>query len=308
MTKEIPKRISFLPPHEQVKLRKEIRSFFCFYPEAEGHGREFEEDLHAWLEGQTWTCLASLGVFKKKPFIDWAARTIEQVRWVLRELYDRYDIPPSAVLTLLSYFRMDSLSVEEVRSGKWMQPNLNYFYQWFCASEAVAIRLRSRTKIVKDAKALMRAARILEQWELPVRMRNGAFRDIYPHGFEVREVARTLEHLGTSRAHRPEGRQVKTYAKVLAEFFKLKAKRPLYGYIGRLLRAGFWDKWNPAGDLREAAKKLVKAPFSSDDVPHISPLSLTYPSPLGSITEGLREAVWMCSVRGRVFVEVVKPQ
>src|SRR5438093_952936 len=167
MTKESPKRISFLPPHEQVKLRKEIRSFF-------------------------------------------------------------------------------------------------YFYQWFCASEAVAIRLRSRTKIVKDAKALMRAARILEQWELPVRMRNGAFRDIYPHGFEVREVARTLEHLGTSRAHRPEGRQVKTYAKVLAEFFKLKAKRPLYGYIGRLLRAGFWDKWNPAGDLREAAKTLVKAPFSSD--------------------------------------------
>lgn len=308
MKKETQKPIRFLPPKEQLKLRKEIRGFFRFYPDAEKYRPPFEEDLHAWLEGQTWTSLCSLGVFQRKSFIDWAERTLEQVRGLLRKLYAQYDIPPSAVLTLLGYFKIDSLSVDEVRSRKWIQPNYNYLYQLFRGLEVVAIKSRSRAKVVRDAKALRDAARILEQWELPVRMCNDSFQDTYPHGFEVREVARTLDQLARSRAHRPEERQVKTYAKVLAEFFELKAKRPLYGYIGRLLRAGFREKWNPAGDLREAAKKLVKAPFSLDDISRISPLRLSYPSPLGSATEGLREAVWMCSVRGKVVVEVVKPQ
>lgn len=306
MTKELQKTTTFLPLREQSKLRKEIKKFFRFFPHVRGYRPDFEDDLDAWLKGQTWTSLRLVEVFNKRLFIEWLARTLEQVRGLLRLLYDRYDVPPSAVLTLLAYFRIDSLSVDEVKSGKWIQPNHTPTYNWFCASDIVAIKFRSKTKVLKDAKALRSAARILEQWELPVLMHNDLFLNTYPHGFEVREVARTLEQLMRSRAHRPEGWQVKTYAKVLTEFFELTAKRPLYGYTGQLLKAGFRTKWNPAGDPREAAKKLAKAPLLPNEIPRISPLSLTYPFPLGSITWALRDAVFMCSVRGRVVIKAVR--
>jgi hypothetical protein len=92
MTKETPKSMRFLSPHEQSKLRKDIRGFFQFFPNAEGDRPEFEEDLDIWLDGESWTALKSL--FRNKPFKDWAEQTIERVRASLLKLHTPSPLVP----------------------------------------------------------------------------------------------------------------------------------------------------------------------------------------------------------------------
>jgi hypothetical protein len=45
----------------------------------------------------------------------------------------------------------------------------------------------------------------------------------------------------------------------LTSFFKETTGNPLYKYAGQLVKTSFPEEWNPAGDIREAAKKLLKS-------------------------------------------------
>ncbi|MBI4490514.1 MAG: hypothetical protein HY694_15635 [Deltaproteobacteria bacterium] len=308
MTKGVKKDLTFLPVREQKKLHKEIEQLCTFFPGLDDDRPQFEDDLRWWLDGETWTHLIGSGVFQRKRFISWANQTISRVREDFLNLYQDYDIPPSAILSLLGYFKIDSLTVEDVKSGQWILPNFSSpLSRWFFSCEILGTKLRSKRKAQKDVKTLRKAAQIIDQWEYLMRIRTDSFQNTYPYGFEIREVARNILQLTVTKAHRPEAAKIKRYAKALSDFFEIRANKPLYAYVGRLLKAAFNDMWNPAGDLRDAAKKLVKAPLSSTDIPTISPLSLCYPSPLGSIREGLKDAIRMCVLRGRLTVRVEYP-
>ena len=82
---------------------------------------------------------------------------------------------------------------------------------------------------------------------------------LYPSSDSLRDIARRLRAIGPSKHHRPKNPDLIMFARYLAFIFRRATGHPLYEYVGRLLHAALPESWNPAGNLREAAKKLVKS-------------------------------------------------
>jgi PAS domain-containing protein len=113
----------------------------------------------------------------------------------------------------------------------------------------------------RDAKTLEKAVSILDQWrDYLIQETNAVEWDQYPELAKLEIVAKVLRDLGPSQKHRATEVRLRCCAQWLAETIKHHAgwDHPLYEHIGYLVRAAFPKDWNPAGEIREAAKKLVR--------------------------------------------------
>jgi len=171
----------------------------------------------------------------------WRKELTEKVTVELRGLYLRYGIMPAPVLDMLAGFKAADRMFDQ---KTW-------------------IKLRNRNAREKDANVLDKAAKIVEQYEPflpPRRMEGPNDRDgIYPSRTALEQTAHEIRDLFPSQRHRPKELELILFARELAKHFLNCTRHPLYEYVGNLLLAALPEKWNPAGKVREAAKKLVKA-------------------------------------------------
>lgn len=168
--------------------------------------------------------------------LGWATKTATECDPTLRRLFNRHKISP--------YFVLETL-------GTW-KGHFVHYQQALETSEL--IRSEKRRKL--HAKALNKAAEILKLWKpispyaFPVYP--------YPKSTDLQLIAKTLLEMGPAQRHRPKEVEIKTCAYQLSQDFRRKTKNPLPEYVGKLILAAFPGQWNPAGDVKEAAKKLLK--------------------------------------------------
>jgi hypothetical protein len=166
--------------------------------------------------------------------LEWASRVTLACGPVLRALFDRHSISPIAVLDVL---------------GSWKA-------HFVLRRDALqrATQLRSSKQRRKDAKVLIRAAETLERW-MP--LCPFAFNvPKYPEAGSIRIIAETLLGFGPPQAYRPET-TIKACARELSQLFLRQTSKPLPEYVGKLIRHAFPEEWNPASDIKDAAKKLM---------------------------------------------------
>lgn len=200
------------------------------------HRQEVEKLIKKWLGGQLGI---EKGLFRSKGFQEWAKKTVSESKETLTYLLRRYRIQPDHVMTILAVHKLKGYTYTHLLKPKFRQ-----------------FALRK-----KDAVALERAAEVLRQWWSYLTFDTHFISlDDYPNADNLRSIARILRDLGPSKTHRPKETDLRVCAQRLAMEFGSHTswRRPLYEHIGRLLRTAFPDQWNPAGDLKEAAKKLVK--------------------------------------------------
>jgi hypothetical protein len=217
---------------------------------------------------------------------DWASSFIKKTDSTLRTLYARYQISPFDTLCRIIQLKVMSLSGKEYLEGGWLSPDASAHVRRELeetAAEFTTAKLKSEKKRETDARRLEIAAALLKEWRPVLKQRfqsnylisnaakapNEDIRKLaaeshqgevgYPDPDQLLAVAMCLRKLGPSEKHRPEESQLKIYGFILAEFFKKRTGNPLYERVGILLKAAFPEKWNPASDLREAARKLVKS-------------------------------------------------
>jgi PAS domain-containing protein len=173
-------------------------------------------------------------------FMDWAAQTAERAKETLIHLLRKYQIQPFDILEILAHSKSE---------------------EWFHTHLTVRKKLRSFEHRERDAKSLEKAILVLDQWRSYLIQETNAIEwNHYPEIATLELVAKVLRDLGPSQKHRATEVRLRCCAQWLAEIMKHHARwdHPLYEHIGYLVKAAFPKDWNPAGDIREAAKKLVK--------------------------------------------------
>lgn len=235
MRKQAPKPVSSVPPAERSQAG-------------------FREDLKGFLAGGRGLLLLLVSAFSKdeaKKAKKWVKGIVNDASDSFRHLYFQYGILPSSVLNILAECKV----VDSARDATW--------------DKIRSCRLRDA-----DAQVLEKAAGLVEQWEPfvpPAVMATPYDADgIYPSSVQLRRIARDIRELGPAQRHRPKEVDLAIFARELASLFRRITQRPLYKYVGRLLVTAFPKKWNPAGDIREAAKKLVKKRLLGTDIDFLS--------------------------------------
>jgi PAS domain-containing protein len=168
----------------------------------------------------------------------WAEKTAEGGKDTLIHLLRKYQIQPYEILEILALYK----------SEEWFHTHLN-----------VRRKLRSAALREKDAKVLDKAVCILNEWREYLTYETHAIEvGQYPEGISL--IAKTLRDLGPSQEHRATEVRLRCCAQRLAQEFRNHTGRrnPLYKHIGVLVKSAFPKDWGAGGDLREAAKKLVK--------------------------------------------------
>lgn len=263
MRKQSTKRATSVPPFRQQLLR--------WHPipmpkgKSEAEPSDYEKGIQLWLrswdpfcegvpigsykDGRSliWEDKVNGSTFQKfrkqtiseelrMELIGWAARTATRCDPILRRLFDRHKVSPLPVLDIL---------------GSWK----GYF---LCYRDPLKMSgyLRSEKRRKVHSRALFKAATILRllkplyPYTFPVKS--------YPKAADLETIAGTLLEFGGPQANRPEELELKDCARQLAQLFRRKTSKSLPEYVGRLILASFPDQWNPAGDVKEAAKKLLK--------------------------------------------------
>ena len=180
------------------------------------------------------------GYGRDPDFMDWAAQTAETAKKTLVHLLRKYQIQPFDILEILALYKSE---------------------EWFHTHLTVRKKLRSAARRESDAKAIDKAISILDEWWSYLTQETHALElEQYPNMEHIKLVAKKLRDLGPSQRHRASEVRLRCCAQSLAEKTQNHTgwKNPLYEHIGNLVKAAFPREWNPAGDIREAAKKLVK--------------------------------------------------
>jgi hypothetical protein len=183
----------------------------------------------------------------REDLLAWGNRITTEATETLSTLFERYRIPPAEILDELGQCKAHLVVFEE--------------------EFAVAARVRSARKRKKDAANLNKAAKILRIWQ-PIHPFIKRI-ERYPCADDVASIGKTLLSFGPAQNHRPTKTEIRDCAVKLRSIIQSRARNPLYAYIGELLTAAFPDHWNPAADLREATKKLLKGRKS----PRTDPIS-----------------------------------
>ena len=249
MRKQAQKRGSSVPPVQKLSsLPKEKRN-----------RDEFNQDTAAWLrikDNRKWRWLLEDIWLGREPRLKWRKELIENVSNDLWELYLRYGILPATVLEMLEKF------ATAVRSFDW--------YTWS--------KLRSSKAREKDAKILEEAGSILEQYwaYLPHVIPKEITKDeqnVYPSSAALDWLARKIRDQFPRQQHRPKNLILILFARALARYFLSLTGRRLYKHVGNLLRRALPERWNPAGNIKEATIKLVNAGNDvKDDLRYIAAL------------------------------------
>ncbi len=192
--------------------------------------------IHGWLKDRE-----NRGYFRDPEFKKWAEKTTDGAKDTSIPLLRRYQIQPFDILEILALFKTE---------------------EWFHTHLTVRKKLRSKALREKDAKALDKAASILDEWWSYLTQETHALElEQYPANTEqIKLVAKTLRDLGPSQRHRATEVRLRCCAQRLAEEFQHHTgwKNPLYEHIGVLMKSAFPNDWGAGGNLKEAAKKMVK--------------------------------------------------
>jgi hypothetical protein len=247
MTKHAKKRRTFIPPDP-----------FELVPEGNRTEEKLEHDIQAFL--------AMLpGVLYGPEFIAWLKKVTDQNREILGRLFHRYGIRPSLILEALVAEKWGLLSREQLESGLWRKGlgSLVKMSARLGLPDTELAKIRRNKKLREEnAKILEKAAAVLDDYPL--------YFDVLAHGqgldeiiFNlpkyIRAIAVAMRQESRPEKHRPKETAARAVLESLTDTFRLAVKRPLYEYAGLLTKACFPEEWNPAGDIREAAKKLVKS-------------------------------------------------
>ena len=233
-------------------MRKRRQEDGSFVPPRE----EFDAALRSWRKDNLGRAILreaekgsiAIAAIRREPsFEAWLDRLPEALGKILDALYARYQILPGDVLNIVVLYEV-----------------LSRFYP---QEEKAA--LRSLKEREKEARILDTAAAILEKWRFlrfhaldNIVLWSSAYTEAYTEDADladrVRERAKALRQLGPSAAHRPKEVKLRDCGRALGGLFQARTDWPLHEYVGGILLAAFPGEWNPAGDIREAAKKLIK--------------------------------------------------
>src|SRR5262249_32715890 len=187
----------------------------------------------------------------------------------LGELFHRYGIQPSLILDTLELQKRQLLSREQIESALWLSGlwledppimiNLTARLR-FPGSELSKIR-RNKKLREKKAEILERAAAVLRDYPLYFDVLVHAPTDeiIFDLPKYIKAIAAKIRQESSPARHRPKEVAARMVLESLTDIFYGAVNKPLYEYAGVLTKTCFPEEWNPAGDIREAAKKLVKA-------------------------------------------------
>ncbi|HBA41096.1 MAG TPA: hypothetical protein DCZ05_15630 [Deltaproteobacteria bacterium] len=247
-----------------TKVSKKGRSSVPLEDDTDSPFRESLREWLMWLRSGGESPWAVYRISLKQGFFEWAEQTANRADDALRELYYRYKILPSRVLTRLVMHKIGSLSRDEVFSGKWIDRPTGWIQKSREDMSAVEFgaKLRSRKTREEDARALEKAAEVLTTWKpyfAPLTW------SPFPDPERLKKFAQSLRELGPAQRHRPQEAKRKACAQDLAALFKKQTQNPLYRYVGELTLAAFPGSCDPAWDFREAGKKLVKRGISAKD-------------------------------------------
>jgi hypothetical protein len=249
MTKHAQQKPTFFPPHP-----------LALVPEPDRTDEKLEDHIQTWLTQRT----AMRGLHGPE-FVAWLKKVTDQNREILGKLFHRYGIEPSWILDTLEIQKRHLLSREQLESGLWLKE--------MSGSVARAARLglpdtelakiqRNRKLRDQKAKVLEEAATVLDNYPnymvvfLDVQ---GPDQIVFDLPKYIRAIAVDIRQQGRAEKHRPEERAAKSILHSLTLTFEHLVNKPLYEYAGLLTKTSFPEEWNPAGDIREAAKKLVKS-------------------------------------------------
>ena len=197
-------------------------------------------------------------------FIAWMRSLIEQNRQSLWELFHRYGLQPALVLDELASAKTNFLSREQLESDLWLTGMgaivKNGARLGLPDNGWEKIRRNKRLR-EKHATILDKAAMVLAEYPgyfvvfLGVDMDEVTF-DLPKY---IKAIAAQMRQDVRLAKHRPREEAARMVLIRLTDTFKLAVGKPLYHYAGLLTKASFPEEWNPAGDIREAAKKLIKS-------------------------------------------------
>jgi PAS domain-containing protein len=215
-------------------MRKQAEKSVTSVP-PDWHRQEVETLIQGWLRD-----LEKRGYGRDPDFMKWAAKTAEYSKETLIHLLRKYHIQPFEILEILALYKTE---------------------EWFHTHINVRKKLRNAPLREKDATSLEKAALILEQWRSYLIQQTHALEwDEYPEIAQLNLVAQALREFGPSQRHRATEVRLRCCAQRLAEEFQHHTgwKKALYEHIGVLMKSAFPKDWGAAGDLKEAAKKMVK--------------------------------------------------
>src|SRR5262245_11804820 len=271
MTKHSKKRRSFVPPEDHFDAELQ----FALKPGV------LKEVAHSFTP------------VNEERLLGWVRSFVLKTRADLKTLYVRHRLSPVEVLTTVVMGKTWSLRNADYLNG-WLDPGVPETTKRLIEDRVIDYssfpKLRSFGKRDRDARLLEKAARCLDEWKpillgmeqmdrsIAARARTrppASFDEVlrfakeadsyssasalYPSSDSLRDIARRLRAIGPSKRHRPKKPDLIHFARYLAFIFRRATGDPLYEYVGRLLHAALPESWNPAGDLGEAAKKLVKS-------------------------------------------------
>ena len=169
-------------------------------------------------------------------------------------------IPPSAILDTLRLLKCKFLTREQLEAGDWITDAPG----WYLTQARIGLPDSESAKIRRNKKLREKAARALEgarrvlldypEYLLAV----GDMPDPYLLPDRLTSIAKHIRDNGIKAGHRPRAAGASQVISALTILFKEVTGNPLYEHAGRLTKLCFPEEWNPAGDIREAAKKLIK--------------------------------------------------
>jgi len=260
MRKQALKRVSSVPPFSpfgiDISRTTEQLKQLSSLPKEKRNKDEFNQDIAAWLplkDNRGWQLVLEKFSLGRGPRLKLRVALIENGSIDLWKLYLRYGILPACILNMLEAFVMADWSFD--------------YLTWN--------RLRSGITREKDAKILDKARLILEQYwaYLPNIPKENPFPNyqlddewnVYPSGPALEWIAKQIRDLFPSQRHKPKHLILILFARELSEHFFSLTGRPLYEHVGNLFVATFPHIWHPTGEIKEAAKKLVKAANGAKD-------------------------------------------
>ena len=200
----------------------------------------------------------------RRKLLAWAKKTATNCDPTLRWLFERYKICPIDVLNIVGSWKAYMVRYRSVidasvhaRSEKARQQQAdvltdaaNVLKIWKPLLPFLDISASKRCRVASHGKVV---------WSLDPEELKGITKAVRcPDPADLEAIAKALRELGPSQAHTIGKLEIKLCARDLTEFFRWKASRPLPLHVGAIIQAAFPDDWNPKGDLKEAAKKLVK--------------------------------------------------
>lgn len=125
---------------------------------------------------------------------------------------------------------------------------------WDCRRYLVDLSIALTGKNDVESHALKRAVEIIEKHrDIPIGIDPAFEASNY-----LRLLCNRVREMRPPVTGRPRQIELRTMAAFLAEYFAERSGNPLPEYVGKLIRLAFPEKWNPAGDIKEAAKKLIR--------------------------------------------------